>query len=182
MTAVTIHQIQLRYDPMADRLLLSVRTRTAELYSAWLTRRMVARLGAPLRQAVSRLVLPPSAASAVAVPEARQMLEQVARERPLPDADFKQAFAGAAGANFPLGPEPLLPAEIDVRSPPGGGLVIALREAHGRRLDLTLGNDLATALLRLLDQSLAQAEWGLPGAGAAAAAEPEAAAPPQRLN
>ena len=39
-----IHQLQLRYDPVADRLLPSVRTHQAELYRVWLTRRMVARL------------------------------------------------------------------------------------------------------------------------------------------
>lgn len=176
---MTIHQIQLRYEPMADRLLLSVRTRADELYTAWLTRRMVARLGAPLRQAVARLGLPRTGAAALAVPEAQQMLEQVARERPLKDTDFAQAFAGAEGASHPLGPEPLLPGEIDVQSPPAGGLVIALRELRGRRLDLTLNDDLATALLRLLERAVEQAEWALPGPPPAA----DAAAPdPQRLN
>jgi hypothetical protein len=176
---MSIHQIQLRYEPVADRLLLSVRTRAGELYTAWLTRRMVARLGAPLRQAVARLVLPRTAAAAVALPEAQQMLEQVARERPLKDTDFEQPFAGSEGASHPLGPEPLLPGEIDVQAPPAGGLVIALRELRGRRLDLTLSNDLATALLRLLDRAVEQAEWALPGP--ATPAEP-ATPGPQHLN
>lgn len=177
---MTIHQIQLRYDPLADRLLLSVRTRNAEMYSAWLTRRMASGLSAPLRQAVARLMLPRSAGAAMPVPEARPMLEQMARERPLKDTDFAQAFAGHDGVSYPLGPEPLLPAEINVASPPAGGLLIALREARGRRLDLNLGDDLATALLRLFDQAVATAEWGL--AAPPADAAPDAAAPPQRLN
>ena len=176
---MSIHQIQLRYEPVADRLLLSVRTRSGDLYTAWLTRRMVAGLASPLRQAVARLGLPRTAAAALAVPEAQQMLEQVARERPLKDTDFEQAFTGAEGASYPLGPEPLLPAEIDVQSPPAGGLVVALREPRGRRLDLTLNDELATALLRLFERAVEQAEWALPVPPPAAIA---VAPDPQRLN
>ena len=156
-----------------------MRTRAGELYTAWLTRRMVARFGAPLRQAVARLGLPGTAAAAVALPEAQQMLEEVARERPLKDTDFAQPFAGAEGASHPLGPEPLLPGEIDVQSPPTGGLVIALRELRGRRLDLTLNDELATALLRLLERAVEQADWALPGPPPAATG---LAPNPQRLN
>lgn len=173
-----IHQIQLRYDPTADRLLLSVRSHGAELYTAWLTRRMIARLNEPFRRAVARLALPPRTA-AVPVPEAQAMLEQVARERPLKDADFSRPFESTQDATYPLGREPLLASEIDVRSPPAGGLVIALREARGRRLEMSLSNDLATALMRLLDQALAQADWALPAPAAPAPADPVA---PQRLN
>lgn len=172
-----IHQIQLRYDPVADRLLLSVRTHAAELYTAWLTRRMVAKLNDPFRRAVARLALPRSAA--LPVPEAQAMLEQVARERPLKDANFDQPFEGTQDATHPLGRDPLLPAEIDVRAPPTGGLVIALRETRGRRIELALNDDLATALMRLLDQALKLADWSLPVAAPAADAPPD---PPQRLN
>ena len=161
---MTIHQIQLRYEPLADRLLLSVRTHAAELYTAWLTRRMALLLVTPLRQAVARLALPPSAAGALVVPEVQQMLEQVARERPLKDANFTQSFAGVADATYPLGPEPLLPEAIDLHAPACGGLVLALREARGRRLDLNLNIDLATALQRLFEQALLAADWGLVGA------------------
>jgi hypothetical protein len=47
-----IHQLQVRYDPLADRVLLQVRTREGELMAASLTRRMAARLRAPLHDAV----------------------------------------------------------------------------------------------------------------------------------
>lgn len=175
--AVTIHQMQLRYEPLPDRLLLSVRTHGAELYAAWLTRRMAAQLAGPLRLSVARLALPASAAGALPVPEAQQMLEQVARQRPLPGAHFNQPFADAGNATYPLGPEPLLPEEINVASPPTGGLVISLRELRGRRLELKLNNDLATALLRLFDQAVAGADWGLPSSVSEAVA-----VAPQHLN
>lgn len=170
-----IHQIQLRYDPVADRLLLSVRTHASELYTAWLTRRMVARLIGPLRQAVAQLALPRG--SALPVPEAQSLLEQVARERPLKDTAFDQPFAGAQDDIHPLGRDPLLAGELDLRSPAGGGLVLALREPRGRRMELVLNDDLATALMRLFDQALGPADWALPEL-AAPTADP--ASPPQR--
>lgn len=183
MAAMTIHQIQLRYESVADRLLLQVRTRQSELYAVWLTRRMTARLNQPFRDAVTRQALQTTAPTAMPVPEAKSMLEQAARERPLPGTDFQQPFV-ADNASHPLGPEPLLPAEIDIRSAANGNLVLALREARGRRLELALTADLATALLRLLDQVLKSAEWQLPDAGTAAAAAATDAEPaaPRLLN
>lgn len=182
---MSIHQIHLRYDAVADRLLLSVRTRAAEAYGVWLTRRMAGRLAAPLRQAVARLPLsrgpraPGAPAPAIPVPEAQRMLEEVARERPLKDASFGEPFAGTDDATHPLGPEPLLPDEIDLRMAPAGGLQMSLREPRGRRLDLVLGDDLATGLSRLLDRTLAQTDWALPVPDAA---EPPADAPAGTLN
>lgn len=173
---MAIHQIQVRYDIVADRLLLHVRTHEAELFSAWLTRRMVARLRPPLRQAVTQVAVAHAMPQAMAVPEARAMLEQAARDRPLPNADFTTRFA-AEGSKQPLGPEPLLPTEVDIRGRPQGGLALALREAGGRRIELQLDADLATALMRLLDQALAGADWGL-----APDAPPAEAAPVGPLN
>jgi hypothetical protein len=166
-----IHQMQLKYDINADRLLLQVRTREAELYGVWLTRRMVSRLRPPFQQAVTRLGMARAAPQSMPVPEARAMLEQAVRDRPLPNADFAIPFE-SEGVSHPLGPEPLLPAEVDIRGLPTGGLALNLREARGRRLELPLNDQLATALLRLLDQALAGAEWGLPTATAEAPTAP----------
>ena len=105
------------------------------------------------------------------------MLAQPARDRPLPTARFNEPFDQKAVAQ-PLGPEPLLPEAIDLGpGADGKGLQLQLREAGGRRMALKLNDDLATALLRLLEQALKEADWGLPQA-AASPAEP--ALPTQR--
>jgi hypothetical protein len=170
MGGMTIHQIQLRYDPAADRLLMQVRTTKAELYSAWLTRRMVARLYPLFLQKVALAGVARSVPQAMPVPEARQMLEQAALQRPLPGTDFQKPFS-EADASHPLGPEPLLPAAIDLRPVASGGLVITLREERGRRLEMSLTNELSTALLRLMDGALKMADWALPAHAAPAADE-----------
>jgi len=174
---MSIHQIQVRYEPTADRLLLQVRSTEAELYAVWLTRRMTARLFPPFRDAVTRAGVSQASPQAMPVPEAREMLEQAALQRSLPGTDFRTPFTDTGGSH-PLGPEPLLPAAIDLRPGAAGGVTIALREDRGRRLELSLTAELATALLRLLDSSLRTADWGVPGLASAAAVSAAAGAVP----
>lgn len=180
---VDIHQMQVRYDPNADRIIWQVRTRGDELFSVWLTRRMVQRLWPPFQKLVTSVEIATQVAPTTTVlPEAREMLAQAARERPLPTADFKTPF-NPEPATEPLGAEPLLPTTIDLgHGDHGKGLAIRLREAAGRSLELRLNDDLATALLRLLDKALQASEWGLVAPAAAAAAPAEVRPAPSSLN
>jgi len=173
--------MQVRYQPAADRVLWQVRTSGGELFALWLTRRMMRQLWPPLQQLVTQAgVTQLAPQAAVLVPEAREMLAQTARERPLPQADFSQPFNPKPVAQ-PLGQEPLLPTAIDLGPGADGlGLKLRAREGEGRSLTLTLSNDLATALLRLLDKALAEADWGLVAPPAPAADAPPA--PPPVLN
>ncbi len=180
---MAIHQIQVRYDTTADRLLLQLRTTEAEVYAVWLTRRMVQRLYPPFRQVVAQASVARAAPQALPVPEARQMLEQTALQRSLQGADFAQPFA-SADASHPLGPEPLLPDTADLRPGADGQLTLAVREPRGRRIEIALNAELATALLRLLDSALAAAEWSLQAAAAPGGTPPEGMPgqlPPGRL-
>jgi hypothetical protein len=176
---VDIHQMQVRYEAIADRLLIQVRTRAADLYAIWLTRRMALRLWPPLQQLVVRIGVARTSPQATVVPEAREMLAQAARERPLPSADFKTRFDPNVAAQ-PLGPEPLLPASVDLGpGPNGAGVLLKIREHRGRSLELRLSDDLATALARLMEKALAAADWGIVAAPPPPA---EAGRPPGPLS
>lgn len=184
MPGMAIHQIQVRYEATADRLLLQLRTTEAEVYAVWLTRRMLQRLYPPFRQAVAQASVARATPQALPVPEARQMLEQAALQRSLQGADFAQPFA-SADASHPLGAEPLLPDAADLRPGADGQLTLAVREPRGRRIEIVLNAELASALLRLLDSALVAAEWGLPAPATdrgAPAAEPASAVPGHLLS
>jgi hypothetical protein len=174
-----IHQIQLRYEATADRLLLQLRSTEAEIYAAWLTRRMVTRLLPPFRQAVVQAGLHAVTPHALALPEAREMLEQAALQRPLPGTQFNQPFVADEHSRHPLGAEPLLPDAADLRPGTAGELHLVLRESRARQIDIGLTPELATALLRLMDSALAAADWGL---APAPEPTPTAAAPGPHLN
>jgi hypothetical protein len=156
-----IHQIQIKYDAVADRLLMQVRTRAEELFAIWLTRRMVQRLWPPFQQLGAKAALARARPHAVLLPEARAMLADVARQRPLPNADFTQHF-NSEDARQPLGPQPLLAAEVELQAEPNGGLRMKVSEAQGRQITLQFNDELHAALSRLFEQALTAADWGLP--------------------
>lgn len=166
--------MQVRYQPGPDRVLWQLRTSAGELFAVWLTRRMLRLLWPPLQKIVTQAGVAQVVPHATVLPEAQAMMAQAARDRPLPTARFNEPFDSKAVAQ-PLGPEPLLPEAIDLGpGADGKGLQLQLRESGGRRMALKLNDDLATALLRLLEQALKEADWGL---ATAAAAPPEASVP-----
>jgi hypothetical protein len=175
---VDIHQIQVKYEPVQDRLLMQVRTRDEQLFGLWLTRRMVMRMWPPVRQLMTSIAVDRTAPGATPVPEAREMLAQAARERALKSTDFKTQFNPTA-TKLPLGPEPMLPTAIDLRKAPRGAIVLAIRDTQGRSLELQLGEDLANGWMKLVENALAQADWGIEIV--AKAPEAPAAAPPSRV-
>jgi len=75
--------MQVRYQPAADRILWQVRTLTGELFAVWLTRRMVKQLWPPLSKLVTSAGVAQVAPHATVLPEAREMMAQVARTRPV---------------------------------------------------------------------------------------------------
>lgn len=172
--------MQVRYQPAADRVLWQVRTTAGELFSVWLTRRMLRLLWPPLHKLVTQAGVAQVVPHATVLPEAQAMMAQAARERPLPTASFNEPFDAKAVAQ-PLGPEPLLPEAVDLGpGADGKGLQLQLRETGNRRITLKLNDDLATALMRLLEQALKEADWGF----GLAEVPPQAseAAPPIVLN
>ncbi len=180
MSRVNIHQIQVKYDPSADRILLQVRTQPPELYQVWLTRRMALRFWPHFQPMVASLALPSVSPGSVVSPEARQMLSQAARDKPLPHADFKTQFQ-ADGAATPLGPEPVLATEISLKPTPTGGVMLQWREAGGRSLTLQVTEELSLALLRLLESALVASQWGVVNTPAAGQQTP-GESPPALLN
>ncbi len=161
--------MQLRYQPAADRLLWQLRTSSGDLYAVWLTRRMVRMLWPPLSKLVTHAGIVQTLPHATVLPEAQAMLAQAVRDRPLAGASFAEPFDDRATAQ-PLGADPLLPEAIDLGPGDNGqGLKLQLREGGGRRLAMQLSADLATALMRLMEQALVAADWGL----VIAAATPE---------
>jgi hypothetical protein len=176
--------MQLAYQPAADRLLWQVRTGDGQLYAVWLTRRMVRLLWQPLGNLVTNASLLQEMPHASVLPQARDMLAETLRHRPLPGASFDQPFDTRVTAR-PLGTEPLLPEAIDLGPGPGGqGLKLQVREGNGgRSITVQLSADLAAALQRLVEQAVAASDWGLQiGTPDADAAGPTGAQRPTVLN
>ena len=164
--------MQVRFDPVADRIMWQVRTQAGEMFSVWLTRRIVSQIWRPFQNLVGQSSLAHMPQAASLMPEAHEMLAQTARMRPLPGADFKSPFNPEVTAQ-PLGPEPILPIAADMGPRADGpGVALRLRDDQGRSVSVQLTSDMCTALSRLLEKALGDADWGL------ALTAPPAAAPP----
>lgn len=173
--------MQVRYQPTADRVLWQLRTAAGEMFAVWLTRRMLRQLWPHLNRVVTLASMARVAPNAIALPEAQAMMAQAARNRTLPNTDFATPFDPKPAA-LPLGPEPLLPMAFDIGpGQQGKGVRLAAREPEGRNITLELSEDLATGLMRLLEQALVEADWGFLESPAAPA-EPASASPPIVLN
>jgi hypothetical protein len=157
---VSIQQFQLRYDMAADRILLQLRTESAELYRLWLTRRLFLSLWPHYQAMTAQVAAPPMSAGAVVSQQARQMLAEVARDKPLPNANFGTPF-NAEGAKLPLGDEPMLPTEVNLQTSVQS-LTLRWRDQAGRRLSMELSEEMALGLMRLMDKALAESAWDKP--------------------
>jgi hypothetical protein len=179
---VNIHQMQMRFDPAADRLLWQLRTFGGEMFGVWLTRRLLRHLWPPMQDLVTQSGIAQLMPHATVLPEARAMLAQAARERPLPTAQFDQPFTQLATAR-PLGTEPLLPGGFKLSAgPKNSGLTLEMQEDGGRSLKLQLSDDLSAALVRLIEQALAEADWNLAPAHAPDAPDAAESGRPSRLS
>lgn len=164
----------------ADRLLWRINTSDGQLIAIWLTRRLTLRLWPHLTQMITQLAvrrqLPQSNPAATLLPEARDMLNEAARESALRKADFKTPFDSQPRA-LPLGDEPMLAVQVRLVPLPEGLLRLQVTDTSGRNVQLQLSDELAIAVQELLVRALTEADWGWSPAAAPAAGHEEPGTP-----
>ncbi len=138
-----IHQLQVAYEAVPDRLLLRVSTRSGEEFLAHLTRRFVRQLWASL-------------APLAHAPE-------TSGEAP-PSGEpgrFDKPYAPPADLVHPLGQAPLLVSEARIERDKANQLVLVLREHRQRSMSLTLNDKLLQVFCAMLRAGTRAAEWDL---------------------
>lgn len=158
-----IRQLALHYVREADRLLWRINTSDGQLIAIWLTRRLTLRLWPHLTQMITQLAvhrqLPRASPDTTLLPEARDMLNEAARESALRKADFKTPFDSQPRA-LPLGNEPMLAVQVRLVPLPEGLLRLMVTDTGGRNVQLQLSDELAIAVQELLVRALTEADWG----------------------
>lgn len=159
-----LKQLQLRYDPLEDRLALRVSTGDGQEFRFWLTRRYTTLLLAVLdkHQAEDPEVAEHDTA------EARRAVRAFKQEAASAGAAFGDSFEAAP--ERPLGDVPILAFRLDYRITESSlSLTIAPKEGAG--IAFTLDRNLSLNLGTMLAQALAQADWRLPTCTAAPSAQ-----------
>jgi len=153
---MNLRQLKLEFNAEHDRLLLRVSSEDGKEVLLWLTRRCVKLLWPTLvnaAQASPEIVLQ-------ADPEAKKALLGFQHENAVNRANFSRPYEDAPRER-PLGAEPTLVARIQTRRDSHGRCVLSLLPVEGRGIHFTLDDTLLHSFCRLLQTSVAKANWDI---------------------
>jgi hypothetical protein len=156
---MNIHQLQIVFDAAEDRVLFRVSTTGGDEFRISLTRRFVKLLWPHLRRGLENQV-----AMKAPVPEARREVLAFEHERAIRETDFSRPFTEAAGdapRNFPLGDQPFVAVQGQVRLESAGLYKLTLNPAQGQGLEIGLDDRLMHSFCGLLEAAARSAEWDL---------------------
>ena len=152
---MALHQIQIKYDQIEDRLLLRLSSTEGEEFRFWLTRRFVERLWGMLLTMLEW----DEAVRQQFNEETRRNVMEIRHEGYAHEGDFAKQFQDAS--RLPLGAAPVLVAKANGSKSGKGVHILSLLPAQGQGIDLTLDNKLLHLFVRLLRESVAKAGWGM---------------------
>lgn len=148
-----LHQININYHAVEDRLLLRINTRLGNEFRIWLTRRCTQRLLDVLQKAIDRLGGMPAVASR---PETTRMFRQGALEKPYEEERVQQ---------FPLGQEGFVACRVKAARAADDNLALELLPEQGQGVTMNLNQSLLFMFYNLLSQGIGRADWSLSLAG-----------------
>ena len=145
-----LHQMNVRYLPVEDRLLLRISSTNGDEYRLWLTRRYTGMLQQVLGQEVERMGGRQVVASSQ---ETTRMYKEGAFEKPFEEESLQ----------FPLGEKGVLACRINLNRLQDGNVRLDMAPEVGQGLSLNLNRSLIYMFENLLIQGIAQAGWNLAG-------------------
>jgi hypothetical protein len=168
-----LHQINVGYDTLNDRLLLRFSTTEQVEYRLWITRRMLKGLWPGLVQLMTNTPM----ARQQQEPEAKRAVVQFQREQALAQATFGKDYEGAGMQPAAPG-DPLLVFGLRMRPNADGSHDIEFSPKQGQGVHIRLQEAMVHALAKLLQDAVKVTDWDLhldlPASLAAAAAPVEA--------
>ncbi|MBF0434289.1 MAG: hypothetical protein HQL77_02830 [Magnetococcales bacterium] len=155
-TPQRLHQMQIVYSQVADRMMLRINTLDRQEFRFWLSRRFIKRLWPVLTQNVAQQVRPEATHS----PQARAAVMEMMHESAVSQADFSTQFENQVQTT-PLGPEPILVAKAQVTPVQPDVVIFALYPETGPGIELALDPTLLHALCKLIQDSVPHTDWDL---------------------
>ncbi len=152
-----IEQIQIKFVPVEDRLLMRVAGDEGLEFRFWLTRRFVKMIWPALGNA---LQLSPTIQTQ-ASPIAQREVLAFEHEKAVSDADFNTPYKETP-KTLPLGDEPILLSKMQLRRNPDGAFTMSLGPESGAGIDLAINNKLLHSVAELIANGAQLAQWELP--------------------
>lgn len=151
-----INQIQMSFVPGEDRILMRMNTMDGSGFQFWLTRRYVKLLWPVLLGMLARDENISVQSSEQAKREVMSFQHQQAAE----NMDYSQQYKEPT-SNLPLGNEPVLLAKITVKDLPDGSQALCMHPENGQGVELALNQNLLHSICKLLQDTVAKAEWDI---------------------
>ncbi|MBO6704146.1 MAG: hypothetical protein JJ921_17515 [Pseudomonadales bacterium] len=149
-----IQQLQMRYSPEEDRVLLRINTTGQEEFRFWLTRRYCGLI----IQALNAHRSADPDVTAQSTPVAKKAVEAFKQEAANAEGNFEQAFQEAK--TYPLGEHPALAQRLKY-SIDSGLLALTIEPKEGRGITIKLDAKLNFNVSKLLGAAIATGEWQL---------------------
>lgn len=151
-----LHQIQIRYVPQEDRILLRIKSTARSEFRFWLTRRYVKLLWpivVKMLQTDQRVQLQPNA-------EAKSAVLSFQHEKAIKESDFSTKY-GEDADDLPLGEAPLVLAKIKLEKPDHGDNVLCMHPESGKGIELAMNETLLHSFSKLLTDAVRVSGWDI---------------------
>lgn len=171
-----LHQMQVKFEPLEDRLLFRLSTQNKYEYRFWFTRRYVKILWKALLTMLQNSGLPDYGTQ-----QANDAVLSFQHEQIVQGADFEKRFEDN-DMHYPLGENPVLVSRVRIKTREDGMQLLCMHPEQGQGIELSMDNSLLHSFCKLLTDAQRSTEWDLDLNIAAAAPNAETQAQPRYLN
>jgi len=148
-----LHQMQISFIPIQDRLLFKINTLDKQEYQFWLTRRYVKLLWARLLE-----LLEETHNVRHSVQQTKSAILSFQHESMVSKANFQTQYQGES-TQTPQ--EPILLSKLGLKKRQEGGQLLCLYPEKGQGIEFQFDEMMLHSLCKLLSESTQHAEWGL---------------------
>lgn len=185
MRGMELHQINLSYVPVQDRLLMRISTRDQTEFRLWFTRRLTQRLWPSL----FKLLETHETVSTQATADAKRAVLEFRHEHAMQQVSFGSEFAGT-DLKPALEGEPMLVQTVEMKRSGEQHYLMKFLPPQGSGIQVQFQEAIVHGLAKLIADALKRSDWGLqlqlpgtqPGLAAGAEPAPAAQAAPRTLN
>jgi len=163
MAGGQLHQMNIEFQPIEDRLVLKINTTDKSEFRLWLTRRFAKQFWDSLHKILESSPLIKRQAD----PAAKKAMLAFQQEKSVRPEQFEQDYENDA-ANFPLGEDPVLltgftyvPAKKGKEGTPPSPPRMSFQTAKGLEVGLPVNDQILFSLAKLLQRVEAHTGWDL---------------------
>ncbi|MBP6601622.1 MAG: hypothetical protein KA250_07460 [Verrucomicrobiales bacterium] len=156
-----MHQMQLTYVSMEDRLLFRLNTKARQEFRFWMTRRYVMILWHSLNQLLAKEVgiAPVETEKPLHDPLVEATKKEIKHQEMVSQADFTTQYQEST--YLPLGETPALLFSVGLKPSPEGQTLLCMHPESGQGIEIASNEQILHSLCQLLIDTTAKADWRL---------------------